>query len=75
MKEHYRFVRESLSRFTILDVGALKACLVALGVIIGVYLADHLRDFVLVFVAIFVLTWGYIVYRVFLVHAKNNGKS
>ncbi len=70
MKTWIQFVLKSTQRFNVFDYGMLKLCLISLGIIIGVYLAHTFEDFLWVFWMLFLLSWLYIVVRVFTNQAK-----
>ena len=65
MKAFFKKINRVMRHFTVLDIGVLKLCLLSIGIILGVYLFDFFDDVRVLLWIIFVLSWLYIVVKVF----------
>ena len=65
MKALFEKINQITNHFSVLDIGVLKFCLLALGILLGVYFSSFFENLIIILWVIFVLTWLYIVVKVF----------
>ncbi len=65
MKRLMQKIESVMAHTTMFDIGVLKLCLLALGIIFGVYFVNFFSNILLIVWLIFGLTWLYIVIKVF----------
>ncbi len=65
MKKFFEELHGVLSYFGFLDIGMLKVCLASIGVLLGVYFFEFFDRFVVAVWVLFILSWLYIVVKVF----------
>ena len=65
MKNVMKKMHNVMSHFTIVDIGILKLCLLSLGIILGAIFVRFFGDILVALWVIFILSWLYIVIKVF----------
>ncbi len=65
MRDFLDRVHGTLEHFGFVDIGILKLCLVSIGILLGVYFTAFFDRFVVVVWILFILSWLYIVVKVF----------
>ncbi len=63
--KYFRKLNTVMKHFTIWDIGVLKVCLFAIGVLAGVYFFSFFDRILFGVWIVFVLAWVYIVVKVF----------
>ncbi len=61
------FVLSKAKKFTAIDFAIIKLCLVSMGIFIGAKFSDFLRKYSAVFVSMFIVSYFYLIYRIFFI--------
>ncbi len=65
MKYFFDKIQQVTKRYTIMDIGILKICLLSMGILLGIYFYASLESLRWLFWVLFVLSWLFIVLKTF----------